>query len=113
VHCFASETLHERTSGISVYISPNELAEAANNMNHTLPASARFKGRLLRFPAAFPLNSEEICRGKVMSVSTEFTLFVLSSLNIFADVAIGERSRGRFDFDQFVVSENRRNIDNL
>jgi len=67
VHCFASETLRERTSGISVYISPNELAEAANNVDHTLPA--RFKGRLLRFPAAFPLNSEEICRDRVMSVS--------------------------------------------
>ena len=48
----------------------------------------RFKGRLLRFPAAFPFNSEEIYQGEVTSVSTEFTLLVLSPLNIFADVAI-------------------------
>lgn len=90
------------TSEISVYISPNELAEAVNNMDRTLPASA-FQ-RLLRFPAAFPLNSKEICRGKVMSVPIEFTLLVLSPFNTFADLAI-KWSRDS-TFDRFLVSKN-------
>lgn len=40
IKCIASHLRRERASGISVYISPNELVEAANNMDRTLPVSA-------------------------------------------------------------------------